>query len=399
MSEVFISRQPVLDKKMQVFAYALEFNQGLHPSSSHIEATTELITSTQKEIGFKSIVGENLAITSLPKDLISLETVEYLDLSPGIMIEVSNDIVTDSKVLKSLKELKLKGYSIVLADFSDDESSIKLVSISDFVKINNEAYSDTKLKKMVTYLHEKGLKVIAGKVETEDMFNYLKAIGFDYFKGYFFTNPVIINGKKLSGNKLTLLQLMAKINNPKTDFYELTQILSQDVALSHKLLIAINHPVTMIPIRVKDIKDALLYMGLKRLKFWINMLLLGKVDDVPKELMINSLIRAKFCEQIAEKLGKKVDKDSYFLVGLFSSLSAFFKTPIKQIVAEMPLDKDILAALIYKEGVMGDALNCLAQIESTSTQYISFDIQGLGMSEIAGIYLSSTAWAQRTITT
>lgn len=397
MSNVFIGRQPVLDRDMKVFAYELEFHQGLSPTKKHLDATVELITKTQQEVGFNAIVGDKTAMISLPKDLIRSETINLLELDSNMVLEIPNDVLKDSGVLNTLKDVKSDKTSLALEKFVDDESSVKLAGISQFAKIDNEAFSDVKLKKMINDLHEKGLKIIAERVETEEMFNYLKTIGFDYFKGHFFTNPVIINGEKLAGNKLTLLQLMAKVNDPATDFHELSIIVSKDVSLSHKLLLAVNKPSAMIPIRVENISDALRYMGLKKLKFWVTMLLLDKIDDVPKELMVSSLIRAKFCEDMAESSGHKVDKDSYFLVGLFSALGAFFKSPIEDIVTEMPLSDDVVDALVAKKGLMGEALSCLAKIESTNTSYMDLSFEGIQLTEIANIYLTSSAWAQEAI--
>ncbi len=397
MSEVFIGRQPILDRNMKVFAYELEFHQGMSPNQDYVKATTELIAKTAAEVGFASIVGGQTAMISLPKEMIGTDALESLDLTSNMVLEIPNDILKDVDILKSLKEIKAAGSSIALENFTDEESSIRLSGISDFAKLDNEAHSDLKLKKMVEELHAKGLKVIAECVETEESFQYLKGLGFDYFKGHFFTNPIIINGQKLSGNKLTLLQLMAKINDANTDFFELNTIISHDVALSHKLLLAVNKPSAMIPVRVENINDALRYMGLKRLKFWVNMLLLSQIEDVPQELLISSLARARFCEQLAEKSGHKVDKDTYFLVGLFSSLGAFFKSPIAEIVVEMPLADDVKEALISKSGDMGAALVCLTKIESSSGQYGDLSFDNIGISDIANIYLSSSAWAQEAV--
>ncbi len=301
MSEVFIGRQPILDRNMKVFAYELEFHQGLNPNQTTIEATEQLLEKTESEIGFQSIVGSHAAVMQLPRELIAKAKLPSFDQNHNIVLEIPNDVNKDVEILKSLKALKLEGSAIALDNFIDDESSVKLASISDFVKIDNEAHSEVKMKSMLQDLHEKGVKVIAERVETEEMFNYLKRIGFDYFQGYFFTNPVVMNGQKLTGNKLTLLQLMSKINDPNTKFEELSGILSQDVALTHKLLVAVNNPATMIPIKVESVSDALKYMGLKRLKFWVNMMMLGDLEDAPKELLTTSLMRANFCENWPRK--------------------------------------------------------------------------------------------------
>ena len=399
MSEVFIGRQPILDRDMHVFAYELQFNQGLNPNKQTLQATEELIKKTEEDIGFQSIVGDHNAMLQLPKELIKKEGLPYFEAGKQLVLEIPNNVTKDINVLRNLKELKADGTSIALHDFIDDESSIKLASISDYVKINTEAHTEMQMKKMLESLHEKGIKVIAEKVETEEMFLYLKKLGFDYFQGYFFTNPVVINGQKLSGNKLTLLQLLAKVNNPSTDFEELSAIISQDVGLSHKLLVAINNPAAMIPIRVESVADALKYMGLKRLKFWVNMLMLSSMEDVPQELLTTSLMRAKFCELLADATGNKIDRDSFFLVGLFSNLGAFFKTPIDEIVAEMPLADELKDALIDKNGPMGDVLKVLVSIEQANHTLDSLKFDGMGISQISNSFMAANAWAQQVITT
>ena len=399
MSEVFIGRQPILDRDMHVFAYELQFNQGLNPNKHTLQATEELIKKTEEDIGFQAIVGDHNAMLQLPKELIKKEALPYFEAGKQLVLEIPNNVTKDVNVLRNLKELKADGTSIALHDFIDDESSIKLASISDYVKIDTEAHTEMQMKKMLESLHERGIKVIAEKVETEEMFLYLKKLGFDYFQGYFFTNPVVINGQKLSGNKLTLLQLLAKVNNPSTDFEELSAIISQDVGLSHKLLVAINNPAAMIPIRVESVADALKYMGLKRLKFWVNMLMLSSMEDVPQELLTTSLMRAKFCELLADATGSNNDRDSFFLVGLFSNLGAFFKTPIDEIVAEMPLADELKDALVDKKGPMGDALKVLVSIEKASLTLDSLKYDGMGIGQISNSFMAANAWAQQVITT
>ncbi|QCU90874.1 EAL and HDOD domain-containing protein [Thiomicrorhabdus sediminis] len=394
MSEVFIGRQPILDRDMKVFAYELQFHTGLNPNKETIEATEELIKKTDENIGFKAIVGQHAAMLHLPKALIDKSKIPEFNPEQEIVLEIPNNITKDVELLRHLKELKAEGSSIALDDFVEEDASLRLATISDYIKVNIEQFSELKLKKIIEDMHEKGIKVIAEKVETEEMFNYLRKIGFDYFQGYFFTNPVVINGQTLSGNKLTLLQLLAKVNNPNTDFDELSSIISQDVGLSHKLLIAINNPATMIPVKVEKVSDALKYMGLKRLKFWVNMLMLSSMENIPQELITTSLMRAKFCELLAESIGQQSHKDSYFLVGLFSNLSAFFKVPVEEIVNEIPVADDIKEALIHKTGKMGEALKVLNSMESANTTLTNVEYEGMGIGSLGNNFMAANAWAQ-----
>lgn len=398
MYGAFIGRQPILDREMNVFAYELQFYRGINPNNKSLEATEELIKEVEEKIGFQSIVGDHNAMLHLPKELIKKSALPQFDTNNQLVLEIPNNITRDIEVLRNLKELKAEGMSIALDDFIEDESSVRLAGISDYVKIDPESHNELQMKKILAELQQKNIKVIAEKVETEEMFLYLKKLGFDYFQGYFFTNPIIINGQKLSGNKLTLLQLLSKVNDPSTDFEELSVIIAQDVALSHKLFVAINNPAAMIPIRVEKVSDALKYMGINRLKFWVNMLMLSSMKDVPQELLTTSLMRAKFCELLAETSGHSVDKDSFFLVGLFSNLGAFFKIPIAEVVAEMPLTEELVDALVEKQGPMGDALKVLNNIEQFNHTLGSLQYDGLNIGQIGNSFMAANAWAQQVIT-
>lgn len=399
MSAVYIGRQPILDRNMKLFAYELQFHQGLNPNQKTVEASAQLLAKTESEIGLQSIVGGHVALINLPRDLmIQPNDFSSFEDKHNLVLEIPSHVDKDVDVLRKLKELKSQGASIALDNFIDDDSSLKLANISDFVKVDNEAMTEVKMKSVIEELHQKGKKVIAEKVETEEVYQYLKKLGFDYFQGYFFTNPVIINGQKLTGNKLTLLQVLAKINDPKTSFKELSAILSKDVALTHKLLVAVNNPAAMIPIEVETVSDALNYMGLKRLKFWVNMMMLSDLNDAPKELLTTSLMRAKFCEALAIKAGFQRDKDSYFLVGLFSNLGAFFRAPVAEIVEEMPLSEEIKLALVERKGPMGEALKCLTELESTTQDIAKLTFDKLDISDIAGLFMEASAWAHQAST-
>lgn len=398
MSEVFIGRQPVLDRYMNVFAYDLQFYQGLTPScEATLQATQSLILKIQEAIGFQSIVGEHAAMVHLPSQMIRKELLPRFDALHPLMLEISSNTLGNAPLLRSLKELKQLGSSIVLGEFIDSKSCTKLLSISDYVKIDVSGKDGLELKSTVDVLHQKGIKVIAKKVETEAQFQILKTLGFDYFQGYFFNNPTIINGKKLSGNRLILLKLLAKINEPSTRFQELSSLISQDVTLSYKLLEAINNPAAMVPVRVECISDALKYLGLNRLKFWVNTLMLSNMEGVPKELLTSSLARAKFCERLASDTAYSKEKESFFLVGLFSNLGAFFKVALEDIVMDMPLSNEIKAALVQRSGVMGEALSIVEQIEQVDGTSSQLKFEQLGILELSERFMLSNAWAQQAI--
>ncbi|GAB6035272.1 EAL and HDOD domain-containing protein [Galenea microaerophila] len=394
-SQIFIARQPILDDKMQLFAYELRFFHGVFPNVELLEATEALIKETEEKIGFENIVGNAAVILSLPAPLIRPETVHLFPKNKKTFIELSKEVARAKEVLQNIKSLRQEGMELAIERFDGDETSLKLANACQYALIDVEEPSERKLKEMLAQLHEMGLKVIATPVSTEEAYHYYKKLGFDYFQGYFFSQPISLEtGQELNGNKLTLIELLAKVNDEETDFNTLSEIIGHDPTLIEKLLEAINRPSAMIPVKVESVKDAITYMGLKRLKFWVNMLLLSNMQDIPQELIVSSLARAHFMEQLAEKSGHQKEKDSFFLTGLFSNLNAFFKLPLDEIVDKMPLAEPIKAALIEKKGPMGEALKVLQAIEQQQMARTDLHYENLGIAELANLYLSATAWAK-----
>lgn len=397
-SQVYIGRQPILDSQKNLFAYELRFYQGMNPNQHSVEETSALINRVQSDIGFQSVVGSYPSMLHMPSSLLTPESIPDIDSDHLLVLEVSTQVLKNVEVLKNLKNLKTQGYHFLLDDYLGDEAGDKLATITGFAKIKLQRFTAIELRKHVQSLHSKGIKVIADLVDTEEQFEHFKQMGFDYFLGYFFTNPIIANGQKLSGNKLNLLQLLAKVNAVESGFDELSEIISQDVGLSHKLLVAINNPANDIPVRVEKVSDGLKYMGLKRLKFWVNLLMLSSMDDVPAELLTTSLLNAKFCELMAEQSGFASDKDSFFLAGMLSNLDAYFRAPIEEIVDALPLSDELNEALIAQQGPIGEVLHILKMMQNHAKDAEDLSFKALNIVQISNNFLSASAWAQQAYT-
>lgn len=396
-SQVYVARQPVLDSHLNLFAYELRFHIGVSPNGHTLLDTEKWIDKIEEDIGFQTIVGSYPCMLHMPAKLLNPASIPTFESDHLVILELESSILKDVAVLHQLKALKMQGYHFLLDDYRDDEACDRLSTIAGYAKIKVSDFETPELEAMVKKLHGKGIKVIADSVQSQEAFDALVPVGFDYFHGYFFTNPTVVNGQKLSGNKLNLLQLMAKVNAPQTGFDELTEIISQDVGLSHKLLCAINQPANDLPVQVESIGEGLRYMGLKRLKFWVNLLMLSNMEDVPQELLTTSLINAKFCALMAQQGGHSSERDGFFLAGLFSNLDAYFKIPIREVVESLPLSDALNSALIDREGPVGEVLNILDMMHHQSSKAETLEFEGLDIMQISNNYLSASAWAQQAV--
>lgn len=393
--ETTLFRQPILTRHKAIMGYEMLFHNLSVVHKSGIEALRDI----HQRYDLSSLAGDSHIF--LPADLVtlSLEIPALLKDPSQLVIEVSTNIIGDIETLKLLKAIRATGAFLAIRHYDHSELAKKVAYACQYASIDTAQFAPDQIAPMVRYLHDHGIKVIANTISGDADFEQLKEKGFDLFQGFFFTNPIVLNGHTLSANKLSLLQLLAKVNHDTTEFHQLAEIISQDIALTHKLLVAINHPQHNLPIRVTSVEDAIRFMGLKRLKLWVNMILMSEVDDKPRALMETSLVRAKFCELLADEVNLSFEKDSYFLVGLFSTLGAYFNLPLSEVLKDLPIADHLKVAMIENSGSIGHALAIAKQFESPFVNFQEIVFEDLDVMTISDLYLQASHWGYDVIKT
>lgn len=393
MSNFFIGRQPILDVNKNAFAYSINFN--INPFQ-YVEDDTENaldIMGIEKNIGFSSISGDRISFIYLPSEVLSRVNFSQFQNIEKLVIEISTQTISNLDSLKKLKDIKEMGASICLKNYQNASVFNEAIEICDFIKIDYTYFDTQQLEQIVDQFNKRNIKCIAKNVTNLDIFNILKSIGFYFFEGYFFIEPVYINNKKSSSEKHFIFELLLKINNPNISFNELSLEVSKDPLLCHKLLYAINKPEQGIPVQITSIEQALRYMGIKRLITWVNTILITDFHDLPKEQILTALIRARFCEQVSFMFNLADRKEQLYMMGLFSNLDAFFNMPLDQVLLDLPISDNIRNALLHNSGEFKDII---ALVKCFESQPSSFEIVHKSFNpHLNNIYLHACCWAQK----
>ncbi len=394
MTDIFVARQPIFKPDMSVFAYELLFRGASDLQDAGVmdgdSATSQVLLHCFVDIGLENIVGRHKAFINLTR--IFLSNAELLSGAPPeqLVLEVLEDIEPSDDVIQTLQALKKTGHTIALDDFVYDRKFEPFIEQADIIKIDVRASAPEQIEEQVNRLKNGRIKLLAEKVEDYDEFEFLKGLGFDYYQGYFFSRPKIVSGKTLAPNQLTVLNLVAKINNPKVEVSELSEVIGSDLSLSHRMLKFINSPASGLRARVESIQQAVVLLGLTTIKNWVTILALATGSKKPHELGTTALVRAKCCELLAKAV--KLDKpESFFTVGLFSALDAMLDQPLEVLLQELPLSEETNQALLEQQGVFGEALRCALAMERNDFSVIQFE--GLGVNDLSEIYLQAVSWA------
>lgn len=394
--DVFVARQPIFDRNKTLYAYELLFRTGLSNSFPDIDeeiATTSLLSSSFFTVGIDKVTAGKIAFINFTEELIEKGTPQ-LFCSGKMMVEILENVAPSKEVIASCKELKEQGYEIALDDFVYDKKFDDLLYLSDIIKIDFRTTSQEKIVEMVHSLKKYDCKLLAEKVETYEEFGKAMELGFDYFQGYFFAKPEILQNKELSGSQMTLMRLISQINSAEFDVQSLTETISHDVSITYKLLTYINSAYFGRLQPISSISQAIAYLGEQGFKLFASLIITSKLaKDKPDALVKMATIRARFLELVGNEL--KIDSSEMFLLGLFSIIDAMLDRNMEEILKQLPLSDKINAALLDRTG---DLFIYIRLIETYETgNWVAFRFaqkrSGVDNQKLIDFYLEAIEWA------
>src|ERR1022692_1533236 len=346
--EVFIARQPILDRQRQLYAYELLFrSDACHDAFDGADgatATTRLIANTLLAIGLESLLCGKKAFINFDRSLLlgGLHSV----LPPEILvIEVLETVDPDSEVLAACQRLCKQGYAFAMDDFVPDARLEPLARLAKFIKVDLLATPRLDQERLLRKYRPLGIAMLAEKVETQEAFEWALGAGYDYFQGYFFARPETVRGRRIPASKLTRLRLLTEAQRIEPDFERLETLISSDVSLSYSLLLYVNSALFSHATEIRSIRQAIAVLGEERIRHWAVLAALpAMAKDKPGELVTLSLVRARFCERIAG-LVRIAQPNLAFLMGLFSLLDGLIDLPIGEALVKIHADPAITAAL------------------------------------------------------
>lgn len=400
--KTFIARQPIFDVQNNVFAYELLFRDGfadVFTNSNPDQASSQIIVDSFFHHDLEKLTNGKIAFINITEDVLIRD---YVSLIPNISIgvEILETVEPKLDVIASCKRLKQNGYLIVLDDFVYEKRFEPFLNLADIVKVDFLETSKDDCKFLVEKLSPRGIKLLAEKVETKEVFNEAVNMGYTYFQGYFFSKPQIVTSKVIPGYKLHYLNLLQEIQQTDIDFKNIENIIKRDVSMSYKLLRYINSAFFGLMIKIKSIRHALTLLGQMEIKKWTSLITLaGMGSDKPVELVVQSIIRAKFCEALAPFCGMHKRADDLFLTGLFSLIDAIVDRPLIDMLKDIPIDTDIKEALLGEENPIYDVFSCAVAYERGNWGELSEIIIKLKIDEriLPKLYYKSIEWGNQSL--
>jgi EAL and modified HD-GYP domain-containing signal transduction protein len=131
--------------------------------------------------------------------------------------------------------------------------------------------------------------------------------------------------------------------------------------MSVKALRFVNSPAAGLTTKVDSIQHASVLLGRDTLRSWISLTLMSALDDKPAELVSLALSRAKFCELVARHLD--APNPATYYARMLSLLDVVFDTTMDEVIAQLPLDDTIRAAVLGHDSPITDVLRHAIELE------------------------------------
>ncbi|WP_022948327.1 EAL and HDOD domain-containing protein [Methylohalobius crimeensis] len=379
----FIGRVPVYDRALNLFAY--ELRPCSIPSQEEATAETRHIWETLR---LESLTGGQTGLINMPapwvKDLSSLPWPReklILHLSQEALYQLSADDVN---------RLTAQGYLIAVGSERYDSKLAQDLQFAKFWALDVDTRL-TEVKPELASLHARGVQLLARQINTKAQYETALEAGFDYFQGRYFEQPRLIHGTQLPANRIAILHLIARLQDPDVSIEEIEDLVSQDITLSYKLLRLINASFYGLPKRVDSLRRAVVFLGLTRIKHWATVILVNAIDYHPQELLITALVRARICEEIARQQGQ-ANPEEYYIMGLFSLLDAIMDAPMQEILRHLNLADAINQALLYGSPPFGPILQTALSLEHGLCHKLP--LTNLDLEATLHAYLEAIDWVE-----
>lgn len=395
---MFIARQPIFNKQLDIFGYELLFRSDSKANefgnTSSVSATATVLGGLFEQ-GIDKIVGNAKAFVNFDYEFLMSETIELID-PDTLVIESLETVVADDAIIERLKYLRGKGYKIALDDFDKSFADYPIVPIADIIKYDIIVTPlDTIQADVKRALSEKKI-LLAEKIETAEEYELALSMGFQLFQGYFFSKPQIVgNSITRNSSQVTYARILNELKKEEPSYNVITDVINSDVNLAYYVMRVLYHK--NLGNNFDSIKNAMVRIGLRELERWVTILMLRDAStNKPLELMRLSLVRSKFSEFVAANSSFKNRKDEVSMMCLFSLLDVLLDMPIADALEEVPISSDVYNALVYGTGSLKPVCGLLSAYEKGEWDVVFHyaDIIQMNPERLYKGYVEAIEWAR-----
>jgi EAL and modified HD-GYP domain-containing signal transduction protein len=377
MSKIFVARQAIVNQKGNVFGYELLFRdteEGIKEFPKHLTATSQVLWNTLTHMDLDEMVGpRGVAFVNADHSVLESNILEILDRD-RFVIELLETTEFTASVIEKLQLLHRRGYKIAIDDFDCTAEMIRkfspILKHISLIKIDVQASSPVSMRNVAQKFRQLGIRLLAEKIEDQQMYRQCRELGFDLFQGYAIQKPETLQRSKMKDStSMVILQLITMIRN-NDETHEIERYIRQRPELAYHMIKYINSNAQVVE-EIASLTQAITLMGRDQLLRWLMIYLYAEMQaNELSEMLLNlARKRALFMEEYAAA----EERERAFMVGMFSTLNLLFDADFEEIFGGLRIDSGVLNAIVHSEGSLGKLLRSAVKEERMRLKDLLFD--------------------------
>ena len=393
-----IARQAIVNAQQVVVGYEL-FNRS-RTGGTHTAATdVSLVFTALSHAGTDELVGKKMIFVNCTHESLSGGHLELLDPDKVVLeIPPLGHTAADEVAarLPILTELRERGFHLAFNHTVLQSTYAAWLPLADYIKLDLSTLAPDQLAVLISYAgRHSQAELIAEKVETAQQYDMASSQGVQMFQGYWFARPALVETKLLAPSQASIIELINQVRKQaSTD--EIENTLKKDAGLAFNLMRLINSAGFGMTREITSFRQAVMLMGLKKLFRWAALLLTAsRAGGAPSSVGQTAVVRGRLMELLALQTLPPEDADQAFVVGIFSLLDVMLSMPMESALGLLNVPEPVTAALLRREGFLGDLLTLAEACESSDDAVFdrTAGLLHLSSQQINYAHLQALAWA------
>jgi c-di-GMP phosphodiesterase len=374
MKHVYLGRQPIIDSDANLRAYDILYRDAQKRSeiSGDRHASASVVNSVLNKFGTHSILGDRRGFVKIDEKFLMNDIILSVP-SEFFVFALLQDVPMSAKVVERIQGLSAAGYMLAINNMSLNSQSVEKYSVIfkelSFVKTTIKLDLSLNVKDVITKIKLNDVTIIGTMIEDSQTYEFAKELGCDWFAGYFFAEPKILETASDEPSQLHVLKLYNLLIQ-EADIDEITSEFEKNPEITLQLLQFINSGYFHFRNPISSIHHVLTLVGRIAIGQWLMLMIYSKSatrsnERSPLMLMVKS--RTQLMQSVLKAVEPGVKSNMLgeaYMVGVLSLIDVIFSVKLEDILQNMHISDEVKEAILEQTGLLGEIYALVKRTEA-----------------------------------
>ena len=364
MQKIYLGRQPILDINSKVCAYEILYRNSYKKSDikGDRQASISVITHILNRFGRKEVLGERRAFVKIDEKFLLSDLIFSLP-NQFFVFDLLESIEMSERVIERIRKLYKKEYALAVNDIALNQDVMdryrEIFDYLSLVKIDFSQNLSYGLAYMILELKSHDIKIVATKIENSKSYNQARKVGCDWFQGYFFAEPTILETLIYEPNQMDILRIYNLLMDG-TNLDDITVEFENHPEITVQLLQYISSGAFRFQKKISSIHHILTLVGRNEVAEWLMLMVYSKSTSRIKEpfpLMKMIKNRAELMVRLLVSVNPEARSNMIgeaYLAGVLSFADTILHKSMEDLLEGIHASDTLKNILLYEKDILGE---------------------------------------------